>query len=136
EYTVGVACMPQAADGTRKLRDCPAPITGPPNAPPALRASRMRHGVAAKKSSDRVPGGAKYPLTSMIRSVALVAITVIAPPAPARMIAMSGVTVPAGAFSGEEPGLEEPAGQALRKPSGPVGTTVRLKAYAWAVAGI
>ena len=45
----------------------------------------------------------------MIRSVAFVAMTVIAPPAPAGAIAMLEVTVPVGAFSVEEPADHLPA---------------------------
>src|ERR1044071_2199796 len=73
---------------------------------------------------------------STIRSVGFVAITVIPPAAPAGTIAIFAVTAPVGAFNVEEPGWEDPAGQALRNPSGPDGTTVMLKAYAWALAGI
>src|SRR4051794_21772494 len=72
----------------------------------------------------------------MIRSVGWVAITVIAPPVPAGTIAMLAVMAPVSAFSVDTPGCAEPAGQAVRKPSGPLGTTVMLVAYAWAVAGI
>ena len=60
EYALAVDGMPQTDDGTMKLRDCPEPIIGPPYAPAGSRVSRMRHGMAVKKSSDpAAPGGAK-----------------------------------------------------------------------------
>src|ERR1019366_10472374 len=128
--------MPQVDDGTGKLRDSPAPTIGPPNGPTEKRVSRIRHGVTVKKSSDPVPGGAKYPLISITRSVAWVAKTEIAPLTPAGTIAAFAVTIPGGAFSVETSGWDDPAGHVVRKPRTPGGTTVMLKEYAWAVAGI
>src|ERR1051325_189340 len=74
---------------------------------------------------------------SMISCVGLVATTVMPPPVPAGTIAIFAVTVPVGAFSVDEPGCDCPAGQVLRNPSVPAdGTTVMLRAYACAVAGM
>ena len=55
---------------------------------------------------------------------------------PAGTIAMLEVIVPVGAFSVEVRGCADPAGQALRNPRVPEGTTVIFNAYACAVAGI
>ncbi len=65
---------------------------------------------------------------STMRSVALVAITVMAPLVPAGTMAALAVTAPVGALSVDEPGCGNPAGQALRKPSSPDGTTVIFNA--------
>jgi hypothetical protein len=36
EYAFAVAGVPHDDDGTMKLRDCPAPMIGPPNGPAAI----------------------------------------------------------------------------------------------------
>src|SRR5437660_12862678 len=72
----------------------------------------------------------------MIRWVVSLAYTEIAPFTPACTIAALDVTAPVRAFSVETSGCGEAAGQVLKYPSGPVGTTVMLNAYAWALAGI
>src|SRR5450432_331199 len=129
--------MPQAEFGTVKLRVWAWPMIGPPNGPVARPVSRMRQGIAAKKSIDpAAPGGAKYPLMSMIRSVASLAKTEIAPPAPTGTMAAFAVTAPGAAFSVETTGSGNPAGQVVRKPTPLGGTTVMFREYAWAVAGM
>ena len=51
-------------------------------------------------------------------------------------MAALAVMAPVGAFRVEDPGWGDPAGHALRNPSGPEGTTVMFMAYACAVAGM
>src|SRR6478672_10795198 len=72
----------------------------------------------------------------MMRSAVSLAYTEIAPFTPAGTIEALDVTAPVRAFSVETIGCGEPAGHVLKYPSGPLGTTVMLKAYAWAVAGM
>ncbi len=45
EYAFALAGMPHAEDGTMKLRDCAAPMVGPPKGPAALLVSKTRQGV-------------------------------------------------------------------------------------------
>src|ERR1700730_9392691 len=96
----------------------------------------MRQGVSAKTSRPDTVCGAKYPLMSMIRSVGLLASTVISPLVPAGTRAAFAITLPSEEFNVETPGKPRPTGQVERKPTGPGGTTVMFSEYACAVAGI
>jgi len=73
-----------------------------------------------------VPGGAKYPFTSIIKSVELLAYTSIEPFVPAGTIAALAVTVPVVELKFAVPGCVCPVGHAVTNPSGPCGTTARL----------
>src|ERR1700728_2987207 len=96
----------------------------------------MRQGVSGKNSRLDTPGGAKYPLMSIIRSVGFPASTVTPPRLPAGTMAAFAITLPSVEFSVETPGYPLPAGHTDKKPSGPSGTTVKFKEYAFAVAGM
>src|SRR5437764_499757 len=72
----------------------------------------------------------------MITWVTCVAISEIAPPVPAGTIAAFAVIAPSSELRVDTTGCDWPAGQTERKPSVPIGTTVKLSEYAWAFAGI
>jgi hypothetical protein len=66
----------------------------------------------------------------------LVTNTEISPLVPDGTIAAFAVTAPVVAFKVDTSGMGCPAGQVLRKPRLPLGTEVKLREYAFAVAGM
>src|SRR5271165_13099 len=73
---------------------------------------------------------------SRITSVGSVTNTLTAPLEPAGTMAALALILPSGEFSVETPGCDCPAGQMVRYPSEPCGTTVTLSEYAVAVEGM
>src|SRR6478736_5927488 len=72
----------------------------------------------------------------MITCVGLLANTLMAPPAPAGIMAALDLTRPSIEFTVDASGCGWPASQTVRKPSWPaVGTTATLNEYACAVDG-
>jgi hypothetical protein len=73
---------------------------------------------------------------SITRSELFVTNTEISPFVPEGTMAAFAVTAPVGAFKVETKGWDCPAGHVVRKPSGPFGTEVKLREYAFAAAGM
>src|SRR5689334_22445902 len=59
----------------------------------------------------------------------------IAPSCPAGIIAAFATMLPSSAFNVDTVGRFWPAGQSVRYPRGPFGTTVAFRLYAWATNG-
>src|SRR5579872_300733 len=120
----------------------PLPVTLTSNSPlngcdPAgSRVSSTRHGVRLYRDNPPAPGAAKYPLMSMIRSVAPLGNTSTDPFVPAGIIAAFATTVPVTSFSTEAKGCGWPVGHAVMNPSDPGGTAVKFNEYACAEAGM
>jgi len=118
-YDCADASAPQEAAPTfRSL----APLNG--SAPVGFLVSSTRQGVRLWSDNPPVPGGAKYPLTSMTRSEDCETNTEMSPLVPAGTIAAFAVTAPVTAFNVETSGCVCPAGHVVRKPRGPWGTAV------------
>src|SRR5579864_2523948 len=81
--------------------------------PAGSRESITRQGATVYSDSPPAPGGAKYPLMSITRSVALVAYTSINPMMPAGMIAAFAVMAPVSAFNVDAKGCTCPSGQTV-----------------------
>jgi hypothetical protein len=86
--------------------------------------------VTVKKESPACGVDVKYPFISITKSVSSVTKTEMAPLSPAGTIAAFAVIAPVSAFSVETKGWDCPAGQVVRYPSGPRGTTVMFSEYA------
>jgi hypothetical protein len=113
------------------LNGCPVPA-----APfEGFRVSSTRQGGRVYRDNPPVPAGAKYPFTSIIKSVLLLAYTSMEPFAPAGTIAALAVTVPVTELKFAVSGCGCPEGHAVRYPSGTCGTTARFSEYAWALEG-
>jgi hypothetical protein len=83
-------------------------------------------------NSDNPPvhGEAKYPFTSIIKSVLLLARTLIKPLVPANTIAALAATVPVVELKFSVPGCVCLVGQAVTNTCGLCGTTAKFNEYA------
>src|SRR6185312_2823686 len=102
-----------------------APLKG--GAPAGFLVSKTRHGGNVNSDNPPTPGAAKYPFTSITKSVLFEANTDIAPFVPAGTIAAFAVVTPVGAFNVETGGCACPAGHAATKPRAPCGTAVKFR---------
>src|SRR5208337_1098522 len=92
-------------------------VSSPTNAPLPLRVSSTRQGATGYNDSPFCPpGGAKYPLMSITRSVSLLANALMLPSlsVPAGTIAALAVVTPVGAFSVDTRGCDCPNGHTVR----------------------
>src|SRR5258708_21652089 len=97
--------------------------------PCGRRVSSTRHRVTLNSDNPPFPGGAKYPFTSMTKSVLLVENTDTPPfPVPTGTMAALATAALDGAFRVEANGCGCPVGHAVRKPMPAfVGTAVIFK---------
>src|ERR1019366_7407043 len=101
----------------------------PLNAPLPWRVSSTRHGarVYSDKGCGPDKGCAKYPSTSITRSVALLGYTLMAPCVPEGTRAALAVIVPVSAFKVETSGFGCPVGHTVMSPSGPGGVAANFR---------